>query len=214
MAKVDPVTGNMSGRMGGMIFQTYFGNTYAHSFTKSGNPRTETQQAHRSNYGQWQHLGTSWLYPFIKSYRNSGIAAGSAYRQFIHYNWTNWDKHTIAWKSGVPFYGFNYEVSVEVLPNPVIYPASIKVTIPPEATETYRYVSFFMSAGFDNTVPQETLEIPSGQDYVYISSSKLENWNQLFCDGLLSIKVWCSDSSGIPFSNCKTLFLEGGILNV
>jgi hypothetical protein len=214
MAIVDPETLNLRGRMGGIVYQTYNGLTYAHKYTRGRNPRTALQQAHRDLYGQLQLLGSVWLHPFIKQYRNSTILAGSAYRQFIHYNWGVWDKTTVAWKSALPFYGYTPEITVDVTPSPLVYPASVKITLPVDTAEEYRYISFYFAMGFGDAVPQEIIAVPAGQDYLYLSSSKLENWNQLFCSGNLAIKVWCSDEYGYPYSECKTIYVNGGTLYV
>jgi hypothetical protein len=119
MAIIDITTGIIRGKLGNIVFCERMGTNYARKYVKTPNHSSEKQVAHRRLYAQLQGLGSLWLRDLIKPYFQGDPLQVSAYRQFIKYNWHQWDKIVPAWTVALPFWGYGNPAIVAITPDMV-----------------------------------------------------------------------------------------------
>lgn len=87
MAMLDPLTGNLKGKLGGMVFQVRHDYNYARKHVIPRDPKTPKQLEHRAKFGRIQHLGSLWTEKLIRPYLSKQFPNQNAYNKFVSHNY-------------------------------------------------------------------------------------------------------------------------------
>lgn len=126
---LDPLTGNLKGKLGGMVFQVRHDYNYARKHVIPRDPKTPKQLEHRAKFGRIQHLGSLWTEKLIRPYLSQRFPNQNAYNKFVSHNYhAHGDKENpelyadLIWNSSDLL---SYEKQHEINPNRYYYNFSV-----------------------------------------------------------------------------------------